>query len=161
MKPRARNQRSARFYWRSQQNEHKSASQRVELAHPSKEPFCDKKANCGTGSPERQRTPSVPSGPLADSKPRQLQLTGIVEPDGRGTVGTIRILVESVDRHGRSSASLPDGTVLVAASRQLGVFPEVVEDDQGRWSVGLSNEAPTFESREFASAVAAQMRSAA
>jgi hypothetical protein len=69
--------------------------------------------------------------------------------------------VESVDRLGRSSASLPDGTILVAASRHLGSFPEVVQDDQGRRSVGLSDEAPTFESREFASAVAAQMRSAA
>ena len=57
--------------------------------------------------------------PLAESKSRQLELTGSVEPDGRGRVGTIRILVESVDRRGRSSASLPeDGTILVGSSRQ-------------------------------------------
>ena len=38
--------------------------------------------------------------------------------------------------------------------RSAGAFPVVVEDDPDRWSVGLSDEAPTFESREFASAIA-------
>src|SRR6476659_7886230 len=38
------------------------------------------------------------------------------EPNGRA--GTIRIIVQSVNRHCYSSASLPDGTVLVACSRQ-------------------------------------------
>jgi len=41
-----------------------------------------------------------------------------VKRDGQGTVGTIRIILESVNRRGRSSASLPDGTVLVGSSRQ-------------------------------------------
>jgi hypothetical protein len=121
----------------------------------------ERKISCQNSEKRRPRVASVPPEQLPGLERRQLELTGTVEPDGRGRVGTFRIFVESVDRHGRSSASLPDGTVLVAASRQLGAFPEVVEDDQGRWSVGLSNEAPTFESREFASAVAAQMRSAA
>jgi prophage regulatory protein len=57
--------------------------------------------------------------PLAELKSRQLELTGSVKPDGRAR-GTIRILVESVDRRGRSSASLPDGTVLVGS---YGVLP--------------------------------------
>jgi hypothetical protein len=99
--------------WRSQQNEQKSTCQRLELAHPSKEPLCDKNGNCGIGSPDKQSAPeaSVPPDPLAESK-------GTVEPDGRGRVGAILILLESVDRRGRSSASLPDRTILVGSSRQ-------------------------------------------
>jgi hypothetical protein len=41
-----------------------------------------------------------------------------VERAGEGRAGTIRIILESVNRHGRSSASLPDGTILVGSSRQ-------------------------------------------
>lgn len=62
--------------------------------------------------------PSLPPDQLPGPKRGQLELTGTVEPDGRGRVGAIRILVESVDRRGRSSASLPDGTILVGSSRQ-------------------------------------------
>ena len=41
-----------------------------------------------------------------------------LERPSKGRVGTIRIILKSVNRHCRSSASLPDGTVLVGASRQ-------------------------------------------
>jgi hypothetical protein len=66
-------------------------------------------------------TPTAPSG--AESCQSELTVfhrsaSEIVQPDGRGRVGTIRILVENADRRGRSSASLPDGTILVGSSRQ-------------------------------------------
>jgi hypothetical protein len=78
----------------------------------------ERKISCQIPKRRRPRVASVPLDPLSESKSRQLELTGSVKPDGRGRVGTIRILVESVDRRGRSSASLPDGTVLVGSSRQ-------------------------------------------
>jgi hypothetical protein len=67
-------------------NEQKSTCQRLELAHPSKEPFCGKKAICGVGSPEEKSVPvaSIPPDPLAESKSRHLELTGTVEPDRKG-----------------------------------------------------------------------------
>jgi hypothetical protein len=98
----------------SQQNEHKSASQRLELAHLPKEPLCDKKGICGVGSPEKQSLPgaSVPPCPLPEADSRQLWLTSFprsaseaVERDSRGRVGTIRIILQRVNRSGRSSAS--------------------------------------------------------
>jgi hypothetical protein len=49
----------------------------------------------------------------------------------------------------------------ITPKRVLGAFPDALEDDPSRWSVSLSGEAPAFESREFASVVSAQMRSAA
>jgi hypothetical protein len=113
--------------WRSQQNEHKSDSQQLELAHLPKEPFCDRKAICRVGSPEKRSAPGapVPHDPQSGSASRQLELTifarsasEIVERDCKGRAGTIRIILKRVNRHGRSSASLPDGTVLVGSSRQ-------------------------------------------
>jgi hypothetical protein len=60
---------------------------------------------------------------VADSReskfiPRPGSPSGQVELASNGRVGTIRIILKSVNRHCRSSASLPDGTVLVGASRQ-------------------------------------------
>ena len=49
---------------------------------------------------------------------REIKGKATVERDDEGGAGTIRIILESVNRRGRSSASLPDGTVLVASSRQ-------------------------------------------
>jgi hypothetical protein len=103
--------------WRSQQNEHKPVSQRLELAHPPKEPLYAEKAICAVGSPERESgaEASVPPAPRSESESRQSELTVFgrsasetVERDGGGRVGTIRILVESVIH----------GTVLVGSSRQ-------------------------------------------
>jgi hypothetical protein len=64
---------------------------------------------------------SLPIAPLAESdelEPALIlnSLPETVKRDGR--IGTIRIILESVNRRGRSSASLPDGTVLVGSSRQ-------------------------------------------
>lgn len=61
-------------------------------------------------------TSAPPSG--SESCQSGLTASAIIQPGGRGRVGTIRILVEGAYRHGRSSASLPDGTVLVGSSRQ-------------------------------------------
>jgi hypothetical protein len=71
--------------------------------------------------------------PLVESKSRQLELTGSIEPDGRGRVATIRILVESVDRRGRSSASLPDATILVGSSRQLAAARVLIASGYVSW----------------------------
>jgi len=49
---------------------------------------------------------------------REIKGKATVERDDEGGAGTIRIILESVNRRGQSSASLPDGTVLVASSRQ-------------------------------------------
>src|SRR5258707_4965341 len=109
----------------SQQNEHKSASQRLELAHPPKEPIYAKKAICAPGSPGQQAAveASLLFAPLAKSdelEPALIRssLPETVKRDGQGRIGTIRIILESVNRRGRSSASLPDGTVIVRSSRQ-------------------------------------------
>ena len=111
----------------SRQNEHRSTSQRLELAHPPKGPLSVENAICPAGLPEQQcaLAAPAPSKLLSEAESRQLELTifprsaaGKVERDGRSRAETIRILVESVDRRGRSSASLPDGTMLVGSSRQ-------------------------------------------
>jgi hypothetical protein len=44
--------------------------------------------------------------------------SGTIGPDDKAAVGTIKIILEAVNRRGRSRASLPDGTVLVPSSRQ-------------------------------------------
>src|ERR1700731_4140887 len=41
-----------------------------------------------------------------------------LDQDDRSRAGTLLIILEIVNRHGRSSASLPDGKVLVGSSRQ-------------------------------------------
>jgi hypothetical protein len=111
----------------SRQNQHRSTSQRLELAHPPKGPLSVENVICLAGSPEQQcaLAAPAPSKLLSKAESRQLELTifprsaaGTVERDGRVRAGTIRILVESVDRRGHSSASLPDGTILVGSSRQ-------------------------------------------
>ena len=78
----------------------------------------ERKISCQISKKRKVRGASVPPNPLLGSDHRQLELTGSVDSAGRGRVGTIRILVEGVDRRGHASASLPDGTVLVAFSRQ-------------------------------------------
>jgi hypothetical protein len=67
---------------------------------------------------------STTSTPPSGAKCCQLELTAfprsaseIFQPDEWVRVATIRILVKSVDRRGRSSATLGD-TVLISASRQ-------------------------------------------
>jgi hypothetical protein len=49
---------------------------------------------------------------------REIKGKATVERDDKGGAGTIRIILQSVNPSGRSSASLPDGTVLVASRRQ-------------------------------------------
>jgi hypothetical protein len=85
----------------------------------------ERETACQVSKGQKLRMASAPSVQLSEAESRQLELTVFprsasetVEREGRRRVGTIRILVESVDRRGRSSASLPDGTVLVATSRQ-------------------------------------------
>ena len=75
---------------------------------------------------ERQelRAALGPSAPLAEAGGWELEpalILGsppeIIERPSKGRVGTIRIILKSVNRHCRSSASLPDGMIL-GASRQ-------------------------------------------
>jgi len=49
---------------------------------------------------------------------REIKGKATLERDDKGGAGTTRIILQSVNPSGRSSASLPDGTVLVACSRQ-------------------------------------------
>jgi hypothetical protein len=86
----------------------------------------EREISCQISKKRKLRAPSAPSTStlLSVAESRQLELT-VFPPsgsgtvgEGRGWVGTIRIFVASAGRHGRSSASLPDGTVLVASSRQ-------------------------------------------
>jgi hypothetical protein len=85
--------------WRSQQNYHKSASQRLELAHLPK-------------APEKQGVPGASGSPcpLAEADSPQLVLTSfprsaseIVERDSPGKAGTSRIICKGSS--GRSGAS--------------------------------------------------------
>lgn len=46
------------------------------------------------------------------------ELKTALAQDDKAKAGTIRIILESVNRRGRSSASLRDGTILVGSSRQ-------------------------------------------
>jgi hypothetical protein len=63
---------------------------------------------------------------LSAPNPKQLPATAQREVSKRtidcvenaSSVETTKIILERVNRHGRSSASLPDGTVLVGSSRQ-------------------------------------------
>jgi hypothetical protein len=77
----------------------------------------ERKISCQISKKRRPRVASVPPEQLPGPERRQLELTGTVKPDDRGRAGTSRILVEGADRLGRSSASLPDGKVLVGSSR--------------------------------------------
>jgi hypothetical protein len=116
--------------WRSQQNEHKPDSQLVKLAHLPKEPLCAKKAIFEVGSPKRQKAREVlssVSSPKCAVGAESLEpvrapvlgsSSGLIERDDKSAVRTIKIILEPVNRRGRSRASLPDGTVLVASSRQ-------------------------------------------
>jgi hypothetical protein len=89
MKSTGRNSRSARFYWRSRQNGNNNVNQQVGLAHPLKGRDWTEKASNAIGSPR---------------------------PDA--AANRIIIMLKAGRRAGQSSASLPDGTVLVQASRQ-------------------------------------------
>jgi hypothetical protein len=44
-------------------------------------------------------------------------LPGPIEREDKAAVGTIKIILRAVNQRGRSMASLPDGTVLIASSR--------------------------------------------
>jgi hypothetical protein len=65
---------------------------------------------------QKLRAAAPPSG--AESCQSGLTASAIIQPGGGGRAGTIRILVESADRHGHWSVSLQGGTVLVRSSRQ-------------------------------------------
>jgi len=83
-------------------------------------------------------------------------------------LGTIKILLEPVNRRGRSSASLPDGTLLVASSRQPFFDADAVNDElkrpnahrrkarfDGLFAIGWAERADRpFESCNFAHVVA-------
>jgi hypothetical protein len=85
----------------------------------------EREISCQISKKRKLLVASVPTAPPSGAKSCQSELTtfapsapAAAERDCGGSLGVIRILVESVDRHGRSSASLPDGTVLVDSSRQ-------------------------------------------
>jgi hypothetical protein len=73
------------------------------------------------GPPEIRITPGANGS--ANCRPR-FRSSKIQHPDEANAChhsnppATIKIVLEAIDRRGRSSASLPDGTVLVASSRQ-------------------------------------------
>ena len=58
-----------------------------------------------------------------------------LDQDDRSRAGTLLIILEIVNRHGRSSASLPDGKVLVGSSQQPFLDADAVDDQVGRPNV--------------------------
>jgi hypothetical protein len=99
-----------------QQNEQELAYQPLKLAHPPKEPLSAKRTIYAVGSPEKGSAlgASVPST-LLDARlpPNPFVELVPVERENKAAAGTIRIILENVNRRGHSSASLPDGKVLV------------------------------------------------
>lgn len=137
-------------WWRSQQNEHKSAYQLVKLAHLPKELLCAKKAIFEVGSPEKQNAPgaSDPSalqctqvraqGAEAFPNPALGSSTGPIERDDKAAVGTIKIILVPVNRRSRSCASLRDGTLLVGSSRRPFLDAARVLIAAGGWRPGAT-----------------------
>jgi hypothetical protein len=64
----------------------------------------------GASVPATRQDVRLPPNPFLEPGP--------IEREDKAAAGTIRIILENVNRHGRSSASLPDGTILVGSSRQ-------------------------------------------
>jgi|SRR5258707_12744535 len=96
--------------------------------------------------------------------------SGPIERDDKAAVGIIKIILVTVNRRGRSSASLSDGTVFVASSRQPFLDADAVDDQverpnvhrrkarsDGLFAVGWADDADgPFESCGFAEAGTAE-----
>jgi hypothetical protein len=108
-------------------------------------------------SRERGRTADFGSSPRA------------IERDHKTTIGTFRVILKTVvNWRGRSSPSLPDGTVLVASSRRPFLEADAVDDQlerpnvhrrkcrsDGLFAVDWADDADgPFEGLRFAEAVA-------
>jgi hypothetical protein len=80
----------------------------------------EREISCRISQERKPWVVSASSIPPSGAESCQLRLTASarIQPGGGDRAGTTRILLESVDRRGRSSASLPDGTILVGSSRQ-------------------------------------------
>jgi hypothetical protein len=94
-----------------------------------------------------------------------------IERDHKTTIGTFRVILKTVvNWRGRSSASLPDGTVLVASSRRPFLEADAVDDQlegpnvhrrkcrsDGLFAVGWADDADgSFEICGFAQAGTAE-----